>query len=233
MVQEKILILSLTLSPWIDLPPYELSISGTLFQIDVERSDFCAHTLALSSEIDSSLSHIKDFFQTTMTQGVDSLSQFLIKEFERIIAGKHGEEQHTTYCTPTETLRNASLSSRQKGPMEIGKATRCTMPDNPMEAYRGYQQGFAFDEAYSDSFFSHTENEYLGHASENENRVPFSAVEDLWDSDENREICHKALLITSENYLPTSNLNTSIGMYRKSKRRSHHMRTRSQTREKP
>ncbi|CAH9083001.1 unnamed protein product [Cuscuta europaea] len=75
-----------------DLPPYELSISGTLFQIHVEQSDICDQTLVLSSETDSSLSHIKDFFQTTMTQGVDSLSQFLIKEFERIIANKHGED---------------------------------------------------------------------------------------------------------------------------------------------
>ncbi|CAH9083003.1 unnamed protein product [Cuscuta europaea] len=131
-----------------------------------------------------------------------------------------------------ETLRNASPSNSQKGLMEIRKATRCTMPDNPMEAYTGYQQGFVVEEAYSDSFF-HPEIEYLGHASENENRVPFSAVEDLWDSDENREICHKALLITRENYIPTSNFNTSIGMYRRSKRQSHHMRTRSQTREKP
>ncbi|CAH9116025.1 unnamed protein product [Cuscuta epithymum] len=165
-----------------DLPPNELSISGTLFQIDVEKSDLCDQSLVLHSEIDSSLSHLKDFFQTIMTQGVDSLSKFLIKEFERIIAGKHGEEQHTTECTPTDSLRNVSSGNSQKGPLEKGKATRCTFLENPMEAYTGYQQGFDFEEAYSDSFFSHPENEYLGHASENENRVPISTVEDLWDT---------------------------------------------------
>ncbi|CAH9099305.1 unnamed protein product [Cuscuta epithymum] len=44
-----------------DLPLNELSISGTLFQIDVEKSDLCDQSLVLRSEIDSSLSHLNDF----------------------------------------------------------------------------------------------------------------------------------------------------------------------------
>ncbi|CAH9069792.1 unnamed protein product [Cuscuta epithymum] len=58
----------------------------------------------------------------------------------------------------------------------------------------------------------------------------------LWrisgDSDTNKDICFKSKLVTKENCLPTSNLNTQIKIYQKKKknRRLHSMRTRSQSR---
>ncbi|CAH9075026.1 unnamed protein product [Cuscuta epithymum] len=46
----------------------DISISGFLLQVDIERS----------ASVEKSL----DYFENTMTNGVDSLSQFLIREFE-------------------------------------------------------------------------------------------------------------------------------------------------------
>ncbi|CAH9146243.1 unnamed protein product, partial [Cuscuta epithymum] len=96
---------------------HESSISGTLLQVDINHTTSYEKPLALntmevySSElvpgVESSLAHIKEFFQITMSQGVDSLSQFLIKEFERIVASfdnrdnlnnKPANEEKATYC---------------------------------------------------------------------------------------------------------------------------------------
>ncbi|CAH9059290.1 unnamed protein product [Cuscuta epithymum] len=146
-----------------DLPHNELCISGSLLQADVEQSD---QSLVISLEdfrripdTDTSFTHIKDFFQITMTQ--DSLSQFLIKEFERIIVssfGKPTEEEKVNDCTPT--LRNVS-SGNQMGHFEERIATRRTIPE--VDYYASYQhsEGTDGEEAFSDS--CSMRNEYFGH----------------------------------------------------------------------
>ncbi|CAH9100634.1 unnamed protein product [Cuscuta epithymum] len=174
----------------------EFSISGTLLLVDVEQSD---QAVVLSSfedfpDTDSSLTHIKDFFQITMTQGVDSLSHFLIEQFERIIAssfGKPVDEVKATDCTPTYFLRNVS-SSNQKGLFQEGKITRRNILE--VNYYKSYQhsEGTDCEEAYNDMFFPGID--YFGHT-ENEKRVPILTVANLWDSDGNREICQKTVCL--------------------------------------
>ncbi|CAH9054198.1 unnamed protein product [Cuscuta epithymum] len=83
-----------------------------------------------------------------------------------------------------------------------------------------------------DSFFS---DDFLGHATESERRPPISNQDDIWDSKFNRVICHKSKFITSDNCLPTDNLNTQLKIYKKSQKnkRRHSMKTRSQSKQFP
>ncbi|CAH9082706.1 unnamed protein product [Cuscuta epithymum] len=69
----------------------DISIFGGLFHIDIEESD-SSKSLELLSNVNIHYStqppgfdSLKEFIQTTMNEGVHLLSQFLIKEFERIL----------------------------------------------------------------------------------------------------------------------------------------------------
>ncbi|CAH9075698.1 unnamed protein product [Cuscuta epithymum] len=193
------------------------SISRTLLQVDIDNSlEMTPIKDTNSSEQtpshDASLENLKDFFQNIMTNGVDSLSQFLLKEFERILA--------------------TSLGNQNMGHKEEGAAIRYANPEINIarDVFAGYQLSSEGEGVYSDPFLTYSSDEFLGHVSENEKRAPISTMEDLWDSNANQEICDKALLVTRENCLPTENLNTQIKTYRKKNQRSHLMRTRSQTR---
>ncbi|CAH9088483.1 unnamed protein product [Cuscuta epithymum] len=194
----------------------DFSISGNLLQVDIDHSassekSFNSIKDNISEpvpEIDSSLVHIKDFFQITMSQGVDSLSQFLIKEFERILASSFNNR--------------GKLEERL---VHEEKDTRYANPNFSRDFFSDDQDSEAYEQ-----FCTHSGDDFLGHASESGKRTPISSMEDLWDSDMNQDICNKALLVTRENCLPTENLNTQIKIYRKTKQRSHLMRTRSQTR---
>ncbi|CAH9127800.1 unnamed protein product [Cuscuta epithymum] len=97
-------------------------------------------------------------------------------------------------------------------------------------------------QAYSDAFddFDHSDDsfftdDFLGHATESDRRPPISYPEEIRKSKFNTAICHKANFITSENCLPTDNLNTQLKIYRKSQKnkRRHSMKTRSQSRDFP
>ncbi|CAH9079625.1 unnamed protein product [Cuscuta epithymum] len=83
---------------------------------------------------------------------------------------------------------------------------------------------------FSEKLAYNSGDDFLGHASESEKRTPISSMEDLWDSDTNQDICNKAKLVTRDNCLPTMNLNTQMKIYRKKHKRSHLMKTRSQSR---
>ncbi|CAH9108714.1 unnamed protein product [Cuscuta epithymum] len=98
-----------------------------------------------------------------------------------------------------------------------------------LQAYSDASDSF---DPSDDSYFS---DDFLGHATESDRRPPISEQEQIRDSTFNRAICRKSQLITSENCLPTDNLNTQLKIYRKSQKnkRRHSMRTRSQTKEFP
>ncbi|CAH9114184.1 unnamed protein product [Cuscuta europaea] len=103
-------------------------------------------------------------------------------------------------------------------------------PQNPiLQAYSDASDSYDHSD---ESFFS---DDFLGHAIESDRRPPLSKKEEIKRSKFNRTIYHKSQLVTSENFLPTENLNTQIKLYRKSQKnkRRHSMTTRSQTRYSP
>ncbi|CAH9124391.1 unnamed protein product [Cuscuta epithymum] len=99
----------------------------------------------------------------------------------------------------------------------------------------GKQPELPLNQAYSDASddFDHSDDslftdDFLGHAIESDRRPPISYPEEVWKSKFNTAICRKATFITSENCLPTENLNTQLKIYRKSQKnkRRHNMTTR-------
>ncbi|CAH9138977.1 unnamed protein product [Cuscuta epithymum] len=98
-----------------------------------------------------------------------------------------------------------------------------------IEAYSDASDGFDHSD---DSFFR---DDFLGHATESDRRLPISYPEEIRNSKLNRAICRKAKFVTSENCLPTDNLNTQLKIYRKTQKnkRRHSMTTRSQSRDFP
>ncbi|CAH9105077.1 unnamed protein product [Cuscuta epithymum] len=228
------------------------SISGTLLQVDIENFNSFNHSLDLVSidevhggenisESDAFI-NLKEFFQDTLTKGVDSLSHYLVYEFERLLTSALGNHKTLTMM-PTEeekssrALNNLGKADQNKiGALEssvIGITGDCANSgwDYANHDYTdNLYAAFDFEGAFGGSNSSLSGDEFLGHVSENEKRVPISTEEDLWDSDTNELICQKALLVTRENCLPTQNLNTQRRSYKKKNQRSHLMRTRSQTR---
>ncbi|CAH9071272.1 unnamed protein product [Cuscuta epithymum] len=98
-----------------------------------------------------------------------------------------------------------------------------------LQAYSDASDSF---DPSDDSFFS---DDFLGHATESDRRIPISTQEDIQNSDFNRQICYKSQFITQDNSLPTENLNTQLKIYRKTQKnkRRHSMRTRSQSKNFP
>ncbi|CAH9085666.1 unnamed protein product [Cuscuta epithymum] len=221
----------------------DISISGALLHADIEYLDSFNHSMELVSVDDHErnsetviCANLKDFFQATLTNGVDSLSHFLLLEFERIltsalgnliltspdngnssntkIASEQADQKRTGFLESSDGFRNSHTHPGWEFP---------DITDN-------FTATFECGGAYDSSGFALSGDEFNGHVSENEKRVPISTVEDLWDSDSNGVLCQKALLVTQENCLPTQNLNTQKRMYKKKNQRSHIMRTRSQTR---
>ncbi|CAH9124420.1 unnamed protein product [Cuscuta epithymum] len=96
----------------------------------------------------------------------------------------------------------------------------------PIQAYSDASDSFD----YSDDSFS---DDYLGHATESERRPPISNQEEIRNTKFNRAICQKANFVTTENYIPTENLNMQLKIYMKSQKnkRRHSMTTRSQSRD--
>ncbi|CAH9064864.1 unnamed protein product [Cuscuta epithymum] len=106
-----------------------------------------------------------------------------------------------------------------------------TLVEHPrlVEAYSDASDNFYQSD---DSFYM---DDFLGHATESDRRPPISTPTEIGKSKFNRAICTKSKFVTSENCLPTENLNTQLKIYRKSQKnkRRHSMTTRSQTREFP
>ncbi|CAH9104610.1 unnamed protein product [Cuscuta epithymum] len=103
-------------------------------------------------------------------------------------------------------------------------------PELPrIQAYSDASDSFDYSD---DSFFA---DDFLGHATESDRRPPISYPEEIRKSKFNREICSKANFVTSENCLPTDNLNKQLKIYKKSQKnkRRHSMKTRSQSRDFP
>ncbi|CAH9135135.1 unnamed protein product [Cuscuta epithymum] len=202
---------------------YHSSISEAFLQVDIMHCGSAKNSLEMiaiedvnNSELipvpDPSFAIIKDFFETTMTNGVDSLSQFLLKEFKRILADSLGNQER---------------------PAEDGKITKCASESEKIilgDFFTDNSEDFVSEGVCGEQLYEHFGDDFLGHASESEKRTPISSMDDLWDSETNNDICNKAFFITPKNCLPTGNLNTQIKIYRKKYQRSHHMKTRSQTR---
>ncbi|CAH9123505.1 unnamed protein product [Cuscuta epithymum] len=87
--------------------------------------------------------------------------------------------------------------------------------------------------AYSDASdsFDHSDDSFFS----GDRRPPISNEEDIRNSKFNSAICRKAEFITSENCLPTDNLNTQLKIYKKSQKnkRRHSTKTRSQSKKFP
>ncbi|CAH9069557.1 unnamed protein product [Cuscuta europaea] len=70
--------------------------SGALLQVDIEHTNSCDKSMELifvedTREQNYGLDSPKDFFQNIMTNGVNSLSLFLIKEFEKTLVSILGK----------------------------------------------------------------------------------------------------------------------------------------------
>ncbi|CAH9090408.1 unnamed protein product [Cuscuta epithymum] len=207
-----------------------ISISGALLRADIEHLHSFDQSLGLvsiedvqnieqKSEIDE-FANLKDFIQVALTNGVNSLSQFLLCEFQRLLTSSLGNLTLTPIDETKADMKKTSISKSGDRHVHPG----WEFPDPT------YVEAIACEGCYDIPDFSYSGDEFIGHVSENEKRVPISTEKDLWDSDTNEVICQKALLVTQENCLPTQNLNTQKGMYKKKNQRSHLMRTRSQTR---
>ncbi|CAH9143053.1 unnamed protein product [Cuscuta epithymum] len=168
-------------------------------------------------------SDLKEFFQSALTNGVNSLSRYLLHEFERLLVSTLGIHP-LRMEDPSVIANQEKIEVLNPGDWDI----RCglygwdNIECNPSET-------FDCEGLYGDHHPTFSGDEFLGHVSENEKRVPISTVEDLWDSDANETIFQKALLVTRDNCLPTENQNTQKQMYKKNQR-SHLMKTRSQSR---
>ncbi|CAH9127820.1 unnamed protein product [Cuscuta epithymum] len=197
----------------------DFSSSGALFQVDIEQElIFDEQHYEKIPETDA-FSNLKDFFELTLSNGVDSLSCFLTNEFERLLDKRDNLILGPTYegkAIVTDTVLEKTDHQQPKVP-EFG-------------CLGALSDAFVWDGYCGDSCCSCSGDEYLGHVSENEKRVPISTLDDLWDSDANEDICVKALRVTQDNYLPTQTLNTQKRMFRKKNQRSHLMKTRSQSR---
>ncbi|CAH9060940.1 unnamed protein product [Cuscuta epithymum] len=209
------------LIPWLGEDCYnqnDVSISGTLFHVDIALSSSIEKPSNLNSVKDHSCSAtlpdytiINELFQATMATGVESLSHFLLKEFERIVVSCLDKRDSLDKNLTETTTHEVNLLT------DVATDNQC---------YVGIAGD---DDIFTENTLSYSGDEFLGHASESEKRTPIFAIEDLWDSDTNEDICNKASLVTRENCLPTQNLNTQMKMYRKKYQRSHPMRTRSQS----
>ncbi|CAH9114676.1 unnamed protein product [Cuscuta epithymum] len=141
----------------------------------------------------------------------------------------HGNEQQTEDPTSISKLifnyQIQTGDTKNTHAINFGK-----QPELPLiQAYSDASDDFDYSD---DSLFT---DDFLGHATESDRRPPISYPEEIRKSKFNTAICHKANFITSENCLPTENLNTQLKIYRKSQKnkRRHSMKTRSQTRDFP
>ncbi|CAH9092450.1 unnamed protein product [Cuscuta europaea] len=117
-----------------------------------------------------------------------------------------------------------------------------SMPDESIFLQHRKKPELPLIQAFSDASddFYHSDDslftdDFLGHATKSDRRPPISYPEEIRKSKFNTAICWKTNFITSENYMPTENLNTQLKIYRKSQKnkRRHSMQTRSQSRDFP
>ncbi|CAH9085768.1 unnamed protein product [Cuscuta epithymum] len=217
----------------------ELTISDVLVHADSVLSGRTHNTLGIShtissfdpshfcSVLDHSISELKSFLQDIMNSSVTNLTTFLSKEYERIMTQHHESKKYEDGLAieqskdgnggaQSEEIKENTVYTERR--FEHSDFSDCDILEH------GSSRGIG---EYVDSDFGDT---YLGHTSDNEKRTPISTVEDLWDFDTNQNICNKALLVTRDNCLPTSNLNLQMKTYKKRTPHSHRMKTRSQTR---
>ncbi|CAH9123674.1 unnamed protein product [Cuscuta epithymum] len=200
----------------------------------VDTSSFSNTTDAYDSShicaaLDSSISELKLFFQDTMNSSVANLSSFLSKEYDCIIThlpesqgvniNSHTGGLASKQCSTDK--RDAEFNTSFKAArvdrlFEHSDFSDCDMmeADSSRGIFLGNQHSVALDDETEQSY-PFSGDDFLGHASESEKRTTLSSREDLWDSDANQDICNEARLVTMENCLPTSNLNTQIKLYRK------------------
>ncbi|CAH9070831.1 unnamed protein product [Cuscuta europaea] len=181
----------------------------------------------------------REFFQATLTNGVESLSHFLLCEFERLLVSTLDNHdslrlKNTGEGNSCTTQNNLEHVNKNEKTCDVGILSDLAVSDWDY-ANTGFTGNLNEDFDFERAFVVHAllfqvRNSFVVHVSENEKRVPISSVSDLWDNDANEVICQKSLLVTRENFLPTQNLNARNRMYKKKNLTSHLMRTRSQTR---
>ncbi|CAH9075453.1 unnamed protein product [Cuscuta epithymum] len=119
------------------------SISKALLQVDIIHSVSLNNSLEVTAiedttrsdpGLDPSLAIIKDFFQNAMTNGVDSLSHFLLKEFRIIL---------------TDSLQNQKLSTEEK------KTSMCA---NSGDVFTGnhYSEDFVSEGVFDEPLCTHS-----------------------------------------------------------------------------
>ncbi|CAH9125360.1 unnamed protein product [Cuscuta epithymum] len=162
-----------------------ISISGVLLQADIEHLDSFDQSLGMVSFDDvhsikrkhesDEFANLKDFFQDALTNGVNSLSQFLLHEFQRVLASSLGN----LTLTPTN-----EGDTNQTGVLESGDDIRSRHAHSGWD-FPDLTTPLACEGFYDIPDFTSLGDEFIGHVSENEKRVPISTEEDLWDSDTN------------------------------------------------
>ncbi|CAH9070833.1 unnamed protein product [Cuscuta europaea] len=177
--------------------------------------------------------------RATLTNGVESLSHFLLCEFERLLVSTLDNHdslrlKNTGEGNSCTTQNNLEHVNKNEKTCDVGILSDLAVSDWDY-ANTGFTGNLNEDFDFERAFVVHAllfqvRNSFVVHVSENEKRVPISSVSDLWDNDANEVICQKSLLVTRENFLPTQNLNARNRMYKKKNLTSHLMRTRSQTR---
>ncbi|CAH9072700.1 unnamed protein product [Cuscuta epithymum] len=161
-------------------------------------------------------------FLTFFSNFVSELEQQEFRHWE------HETSADTEVITISKLIFNYEVQRAYSGKQQPPSLEK--QPQIPLiQAYSDASDSFDHSD---ESFFS---DDFLGHATESDRRPPLSNQEEIGNSKFNRTICRKAKLVTSENCLPTENLNTQLKLYRKSQqnKRRHSMRTRSQSRDFP
>ncbi|CAH9124543.1 unnamed protein product [Cuscuta epithymum] len=196
----------------------ELNNSGWFLKISKEKGSFI---LIPTGPKNSRLLEFLAMFSNTV--GISALVQ--------------EDQMHVKPKTTADTIEPTSISKlifnfQIQGAYTEQQQTHCSEIPPKLPLLLAYSDASDSYDPSDESFFS---DDFLGHATESERRLPISNQNDIRDSKFNRGICHKSKFITSDNCLPTDNLNTQLKIYKKSQKnkRRHSMRTRSQSKQFP
>ncbi|CAH9120084.1 unnamed protein product [Cuscuta epithymum] len=170
----------------------ETSISGALLQADIEFLNSSHHSLDLVTldevqgieHTPDSVENLKEFFQATLTNGVESLSHFLLREFERLLVSTLDNLDSLRLKATIE----GKSSRTQKNSEHVDKNEKGgyynALSDLAVSDWDYANTGFTgndeFEKAFGESCSNLSGDEFLGHVSENEKRVPISTFYSLY-----------------------------------------------------
>ncbi|CAH9070835.1 unnamed protein product [Cuscuta europaea] len=135
--------------------------------------------------------------RATLTNGVESLSHFLLCEFERLLVSTLDNHdslrlKNTGEGNSCTTQNNLEHVNKNEKTCDVGILSDLAVSDWDY-ANTGFTGNLNEDFDFERAFVVHAllfqvRNSFVVHVSENEKRVPISSVSDLWDNDANEKI---------------------------------------------